>query len=302
MATSNVNNIINMEPKKDVILKMFKHNTRKKWGVMAASLNETLAMKTCAHTNVVTLLNTSVIDGHLILYIERASCTLRNVLNARIQAPLSHIEVLNLWLQLLKGVESIHNKHVIHRDLKPENIMMFGQNIANITDFIVKIGDFGLAVQEHKCCSECDPEHLMQREVCSLWYRDPALMTKPPPRQYDAKLVDMWSMGCILCETLTGIAIMNSIQNEEQAISYIQDFRSHLEELSKHQQRVTRFDLIHPKFRIHSVLKQQLDKIPVNSKLFDIIYNLLCKPIEQRMSATDIISIVENCLQAHYKT
>ena len=50
-----------------------------------------------------------------------------------------HRHARKIILQLLKGMDYMHNKHVVHRDLKPENVVITrrGDN--------VKIIDFGLA-------------------------------------------------------------------------------------------------------------------------------------------------------------
>lgn len=46
---------------------------------------------------------------------------------------------LNLFKQIVEGVEFLHNHHLIHRDLKPQNIFF------SLNGTEVKIGDFGLA-------------------------------------------------------------------------------------------------------------------------------------------------------------
>jgi len=40
-----------------------------------------------------------------------------------------------LALQVLKGLEALHNRNMIHRDIKPENIIFKNKRIAKLTDF-----------------------------------------------------------------------------------------------------------------------------------------------------------------------
>ncbi|MCS7164857.1 MAG: protein kinase [Candidatus Calescibacterium sp.] len=43
--------------------------------------------------------------------------------------------LLDIFLQILDGIEYAHSKNIVHRDLKPENIMITKDNIVKITDF-----------------------------------------------------------------------------------------------------------------------------------------------------------------------
>lgn len=51
-------------------------------------------------------------------------------------------EGIDIFRQILEGVEFIHNKGIIHRDLKLENIFLKKLGKGR---YICKIGDFGLA-------------------------------------------------------------------------------------------------------------------------------------------------------------
>lgn len=44
--------------------------------------------------------------------------------------------------QLTTGLDVLFERSIIHRDIKPKNILLQGSNYSN---YIVKIGDFGLA-------------------------------------------------------------------------------------------------------------------------------------------------------------
>ncbi|VVA89642.1 unnamed protein product [Arabis nemorensis] len=88
--------------------------------------------------------------------------------------------------QLLRGLKYVHSANVLHRDLKPSNLLLN----ANCD---LKIGDFGLA----RTKSETD---FMTEYVVTRWYRAPELLLNCS--EYTAA-IDIWSVGCILGETMT---------------------------------------------------------------------------------------------------
>ena len=45
--------------------------------------------------------------------------------------------------QILQAINHCHEKGIIHRDLKPENLLLS----SNAEDAVVKLADFGLAVE-----------------------------------------------------------------------------------------------------------------------------------------------------------
>ncbi|EFO94334.1 hypothetical protein CRE_24354 [Caenorhabditis remanei] len=94
-----------------------------------------------------------------------------------------HIQFL--VYQILRGLKYIHSADIIHRDLKPSNI-------AVNEDCELKILDFGLARQT-------DSE--MTGYVATRWYRAPEIMLN---WMHYTQTVDVWSVGCILAELITG--------------------------------------------------------------------------------------------------
>ncbi|KAG2617335.1 mitogen-activated protein kinase 17-like isoform X1 [Panicum virgatum] len=94
--------------------------------------------------------------------------------------------------QLLRGMKYIHAASVFHRDLKPKNIL------AN-ADCKLKICDFGLAR-----VSFCDtPSAIFWTDyVATRWYRAPELCGSFFSKYTPA--IDIWSVGCIFAELLTG--------------------------------------------------------------------------------------------------
>ncbi|XP_039038617.1 mitogen-activated protein kinase 20-like [Hibiscus syriacus] len=94
--------------------------------------------------------------------------------------------------QLLRALKYIHTANVYHRDLKPKNIL------AN-ANCKLKICDFGLArVEFHDT-----PMTIFWTDyVATRWYRAPELCGSFFSKYTPA--IDIWSIGCIFAEVLTG--------------------------------------------------------------------------------------------------
>jgi serine/threonine protein kinase len=102
----------------------------------------------------------------------------------------SRRDSLNIFIQLLKGVASIHSSNILHRDLKPENIFL-------LEDLQVKIGDFGLATRSlDKEIAGPTKVSVHSTNIGTALYTAPEQMSQ---NEYDAK-VDVYPLGLILLE------------------------------------------------------------------------------------------------------
>ena len=109
---------------------------------------------------------------------------------------------VNLMFQLCEAVAYCHEHHIIHGDIKPENILIKNQQI--------KLADFGLS---QKIIINT-PKSL----VASLWYRAPELLCS---KNYSYP-VDVWSIGCVWSEYLTGqVLFKGNINNQLQLYNHI---------------------------------------------------------------------------------
>ncbi|KAL1554757.1 Mitogen-activated protein kinase 8 [Salvia divinorum] len=94
--------------------------------------------------------------------------------------------------QLLRGLKYTHSANVFHRDLKPKNIL------AN-ADCKLKICDFGLA----RVSFNDAPSAIFWTDyVATRWYRAPELCGSFFSKYTPA--IDIWSIGCIFAEMLSG--------------------------------------------------------------------------------------------------
>lgn len=105
--------------------------------------------------------------------------------------------------QLLIGMYHCHKLGIIHRDLKPQNILIEkGEKL--------KIADFGLSR------NFSIPVGKYTHEVVTLWYRAPEILLGA--RTYSSP-VDIWSIGCIFAEMLTGNPLFCGESEIEQLLS-----------------------------------------------------------------------------------
>ncbi|KAG4128190.1 hypothetical protein ERO13_D09G006100v2 [Gossypium hirsutum] len=94
--------------------------------------------------------------------------------------------------QLLRALKYIHTANVYHRDLKPKNIL------AN-ANCKLKICDFGLA----RVAFNDTPTTIFWTDyVATRWYRAPELCGSFFSKYTPA--IDIWSIGCIFAEVLSG--------------------------------------------------------------------------------------------------
>ncbi|KAJ0266748.1 hypothetical protein HA466_0006930 [Hirschfeldia incana] len=106
-------------------------------------------------------------------------------------------KLIEFALDIGRGMEYIHSRHVIHRDLKPENVLID-------EDFQLKIADFGIACEEEYCDMLADDPGTYR------WMAPEMIKRKPHGRK-----ADVYSFGLLLWEMVAGATPyedMNPIQ------------------------------------------------------------------------------------------
>jgi eukaryotic-like serine/threonine-protein kinase len=99
---------------------------------------EALAASKLTHPNIITIHDVGQTSGlHYIVMELIEGETLREILLAQGERPLSARRLLEIGAQIADGLAKAHAAGIVHRDLKPENVMV-------TSDGFVKILDFGL--------------------------------------------------------------------------------------------------------------------------------------------------------------
>jgi len=120
--------------------------------------------------------------------------TLASVLSER--GPLAAGEVERIATQVMRGLERAHAAEIVHRDLKPDNIFLVDQDPEPP---VAKILDFGVSKFGHTAA-----QTNLTRDGAVLG--TPSYMS-PEQAQGEADVdarSDLWSVGAILYECLTG--------------------------------------------------------------------------------------------------
>ena len=113
---------------------------------------------------------------------------------------LTEIEVKCFMFQLLQGLKYLHNNKIIHRDLKPSNLLLDDK-------YELKIGDFGKI-------AEITENKKRRYTVCGTYNYMAPEMFENNGKGYSFE-VDIWSVGIIMYQLLTGKLPFNGENKDE---------------------------------------------------------------------------------------
>lgn len=215
-------------------------------GVPGTAIREICLLKELKHSNIVSLYEVLFDAPKITLVFELCDCDMKQYLdkqcpNGRMNA---ETEVRPILKQMFAGLYYLHSRSVVHRDLKPQNVFFnirqpkflnldgvwgaseaaseegnsgssnaasTGPSIMNAAphQIIAKLGDFGLARVENI------PVKKYSHEVVTLWYRSPDVIMGSALYSFP---VDMWSMGAIFFEMVTGRVLFGARNEDDQML------------------------------------------------------------------------------------
>lgn len=162
---------------------------------MARLEREAMLVSAVQHPNICDVLDFGVLpDGRPFMVLERLfGETLAQLLARKIRLDLG--AALDIFTQMLSGLQAAHGAHIIHRDLKPKNVFLADRLGCPP---LVKLLDFGLArdVSGVRARTITKPGALLG----TLKYMSPEQLKI---QKLDARS-DLFAVGVMLYETLTG--------------------------------------------------------------------------------------------------
>ncbi len=162
---------------------------------------EARAAANLSHPNIVTVHDFGLDQGHLFIVMEYVPGT---DLKTRIRekSRFSVQETLELMIQACQGVGYAHRAGLVHCDIKPHNMLVS-------PDGRLKVTDFGIA----RALASISPEERSEVVWGSPHYFSPEQAAGLPP----SPASDVYSLGVILYEMLTGQLPFNAADAEELA-------------------------------------------------------------------------------------
>ncbi|KAH0573588.1 Mitogen-activated protein kinase [Spironucleus salmonicida] len=154
---------------------------------------EVMFLNLFSHENIIKLQNVMKAENGMDLYLvfDFMESDLHHVIQAGM---LQDAHKQYIFYQILKSMKYLHSGALLHRDLKPSNCLI---NSA----CTIKIADFGLARSLQEEDGQAGQKPVYTDYVATRWYRPPELLLGSPA--YD-KPVDIWALGCILGEMISG--------------------------------------------------------------------------------------------------
>src|SRR5438045_5991508 len=120
------------------------------------------------------------------------------------QGCLSEHQVLDIGIQIARGLRAAHRKHLIHRDVKPANILFVDEQAA-------KIGDFGLAAFATQPSRHAESDRV-------IWGTPPYVAPERLCNQREDVRSDIYSLGATLFHAVAGKPPIESSTNSATAL------------------------------------------------------------------------------------
>jgi len=251
-------------------------------GVPYTSIREMKYLKQLQNVNhVVKLLDTFFTkEGELYLVFEWMEHDLSALISS-LRNPLPLKTVKCYLRQILEGLYDIHSCQLMHRDIKAANLLLNNKGQ-------IFIADFGLMTSTTRS--------VFSNNVITRWFKPPELLMGAT--NYGPE-VDMWGVGCVLFELLTGKALFPGRDDHHQleliltmcGTEAIHNAKSNPPDTLRNLASLPDFEKVlkdYPK-STPSRLRDAIRQYANHPEVLDLLQRLLCLTPHERITAHDAL-------------
>lgn len=189
-----------------VAIKVLRQDYSKDPDFEARFRQEAKAAANLSHPNIVTVHDYGLDDGQIYIVMENVpGRDLKTLIRQRGRFP--EDEAIPLMVQACAGIGYAHRAGLVHCDIKPHNMLV-------TPDLRLKVTDFGIA----RALATIHPEEHAEVVWGSPQYFSPEQASGGPPSPSS----DVYSLGVVLYEMLTGTLPFNGTTPEELAHMHIE--------------------------------------------------------------------------------
>ena len=152
----------------------------------ARFVREAQAAAALNHPNICTVYEIDEADGHTFIAMEFVAG--QSIKDKAREGPLPVDEALDIAIQAARGLQAAHEQGIVHRDIKGANLMVTGQGQVKVMDFgLAQVGDRSQLTKSGTTLGT--PSYMSPEQA----------QAQPTDRR-----TDIWSLGVVLYEMLTG--------------------------------------------------------------------------------------------------
>jgi serine/threonine protein kinase/tetratricopeptide (TPR) repeat protein len=172
--------------KRTVALKFLPSEVMRDKDARERFIQEAQAAAALDHPNICTIYEINESEGQT--FISMAFIKGQSLKEKIGSGPLKVDEALDIAIQVAEGLQEAHEKGIVHRDIKPGNVMLTEKGQAKITDFGLAKLEWGTDLTKTATI------------MGTIAYMSPE---QARGEKVDLR-TDIWSLGCVLYEMLTG--------------------------------------------------------------------------------------------------